>query len=168
MRVSLLVPEPAVAGARLGVELLAQQRGGLLITLVMGELPERQHGLARIDVVEAVILRLVTVDFSVRRDERTDRVFGEFNVVRVVRLFVQFEQRQREQAGGVIPFGLAARFPDQTVTAARHFRIGQPQRPLQRRGAGKFFRRRVRRTGSAGEKARTRTKNVMNDHESNA
>ena len=47
MRIPLFVPEPAIAGARLGLELFSQQSRSLLIPLFMGELPEIQHRLAR-------------------------------------------------------------------------------------------------------------------------
>jgi hypothetical protein len=88
VRIPLLVPEPAIGRARLGVQLPAEQRSGLLIALIMRDLPEGQHRFAGIDGIELIFRNFVALDAAVRRDERTDGVFGELDVVRIVHLLI--------------------------------------------------------------------------------
>ncbi len=70
--ISLLVPEIAVAGPRMGIELAAQRPQGFGVTRVPGLAVEQEQDLAGVDVVEAVFVALVTLDRPVRSDPEVD------------------------------------------------------------------------------------------------
>ena len=81
--IPLLVPEPALACARLSGELFTQQSGRLLVAIFFRNLVKRQNGLARVNVVEVVILCGITLYLPVRRNERADGGFSEPDVAGV-------------------------------------------------------------------------------------
>ena len=66
IRVPLLVPEPAIKCARLCVQLLPQNGGRLLITFLVRQRPQREHGLAGIERVQLIFLRPVTLNAAIR------------------------------------------------------------------------------------------------------
>ena len=150
------MPEAALAGAGLRLELLPQQDGGLSVALLIREAMERQHGLAGIEVVEVVVLQPVAPDLPLRRDEGADHGVGELPVARIIHPLAEPDEGEGEQADRIVPFG-GATFPVAPAFTAPHdFRVGHMDRPLKRTGAGKLVRERSvsrsnRRGGQEGE-----------------
>ncbi len=64
------MPEIAVAGPRMGIELIAQRPQGLCVAHVPGFAVEQEQDLAGVDVVEAVLLTLVALDGAVGIDPK--------------------------------------------------------------------------------------------------
>ena len=143
MRITFLVPESALAGARVGGHLGAQGldgRGVGRIFFAPGEGGE-QH-LARREVVDVVVLGLVALDGSVGVDVRRHGPGAELRVSVVAGALPQLNQRQGEHARRIIPAGLALAALERGAQAL-HFGIRQALRPFERGGTVEFgdFRR---------------------------
>ena len=162
VRITLLVPEAALAGAGLGLELFAQKTGGLLVALFVRQAIERQHGPAGINIVEVVVLQSVAPDLPLRGDEGADDGASELPVARFIHPLTELNERKSEQADRIIPFGAATFLVDQAFAAPHDFGVGHADRPLQRTGAGKLARERCigRPNGRAGQESDQKKRTV--------
>ena len=119
-----LVPKHALFGTRLGFELTIDGIHGGAILGLAHQVIELVEGLARIDVIEVVLLRVVMLDGAVVLDKEIDIVIGESQVALLTRDLVQFDERLDHAAVNIVPGVLLA--------GANLFDI--PSRRLRRRG----------------------------------
>ena len=119
-----LVPEHAFFGARLGLELAVDGVHGGTVLGLAHQVIELVEGLARIDVIEVVLLGVVMLYGTVVLDKEIDVVIGESQVALLTRDLVQFDERLDHAAVNIVPGVLLA--------GANLFDI--PSRRLRRRG----------------------------------
>lgn len=119
-----LVPKHAFFGARLGLELAVDGVHGGTVLGLAHQVIELVEGLARIDVIEVVLLRVVMLDGTVVLDKEIDVVIGKGQVALLTRDLVQLDERLDHAAVDIVPGVLLA--------GANLFDI--PSRRLRRRG----------------------------------
>ena len=98
-----LVPEDALFGTRLGLELTVNGVHGGTVLGLAHQVVELIEGLAGVDVVEVVLLGVVVLDGAVVLDKEVDIVVGEGQVALLTRDLVQFNERLDHAAIDVVP-----------------------------------------------------------------
>ena len=119
-----LVPKHALFGARLGFELTIDGIHGRTILGLAHQVIELVEGLARINVIEVVLLGVVMFDGTVVLDKEIDVVVGERQVALLTRDLVQLDERLDHAAVDIVPGVL--------LTGTELFDV--PGRRLRRRG----------------------------------
>ena len=119
-----LVPKHALFGTRLGFELTIDGIHGRTILGLAHQVIELVEGLARINVIEVVLLGVVMFDGTVVLDKEIDVVVGERQVALLTRDLVQLDERLDHAAVDIVPGVL--------LTGTELFDI--PSRRLRRRG----------------------------------
>ena len=103
-----LVPKHALFGARLGLELAVNGVHGGAVFGLAHQIVELIEGLARVDVVEVVLLGLVVLDGAVFLDKKVDVVVGKDQVALLTRDLVQLDERLDHAAIDIVPGVLLA------------------------------------------------------------
>ena len=103
-----LVPKHALFSARLGLELAVDSVHGGTVLGLAHQVIELIEGLARIDVIEVVLLRVVMLDGTVVLDKEIDVVIGERQVALLTRDLVQLDERLDHAAVDIVPGVLLA------------------------------------------------------------
>ena len=103
-----LVPKHALFGARLGLELAVNGVHGGAVFGLAHQIVELIEGLARVDVVEVVLLGLVVLDGAVVLDKKVDVVVGKGQVALLTRDLVQLDERLDHAAIDIVPGVLLA------------------------------------------------------------
>ena len=103
-----LVPEDALFGARLGLELTVNGVHGGTVLGLAHQVIQLIEGLARVDVVEVVLLGVVMLDGAVFLDKEVDIVVGEGQVALLTRDLVQLDECLDHAAIDVVPGVLLA------------------------------------------------------------
>src|SRR4051812_27523095 len=98
------MPEAAFMGARVRLQLLAQERGSLPVLLLTRHPVEREQASARENVVKVVVLCFVSAYGSVRIDEAVYDVLDVVKIFSVPRLVPDAFDALEEDALLVTPF----------------------------------------------------------------
>jgi len=107
--VDVLVPEVALLGAGLGLQLAADDINGLAVFLLAVNVVQGEQVLALIHVVQVVLLGVVGLDGAVFLHKIVDEVFGEIQILLVARGVVQAQAGRDHAAVDVVPLvGFAA------------------------------------------------------------
>ena len=107
--VNILVPEVALFGAGLGVQLAADGIDGLTVLFLSVDVVEGEEVFALIDVIEVVLLGVVGLDGAVRLHEIIEEVLGKVQILLVPGGLVQAQGGGDHAAVDVVPLvGLAA------------------------------------------------------------
>ena len=103
-----LVPKHALFGARLGLELTVNGVHGGTVFGLAHQAIQLIEGLARVYVVEVVLLGLVMLDGAVFLDKEVDVVVGKRQIALLTRNLVQLDERLDHAAIDVVPGVLLA------------------------------------------------------------
>ena len=128
VRVDLLVPESALARARMGAHLCPQQVGGLAEALFVGLVVEVEQELARVDVVDVILGRVVVEDGARGVYHRVGVGVDVVEDVFAAVAFGHFDEREELEPRAVVP---AQRCPEVEVGRvghAFHFRLRHQHR----------------------------------------
>ena len=88
-----LMPKHALFGTRLGLELAIDRVHGRAILGLAHQVIELVEGLARIDVIEVVLLGIVMLDGAIVLDKEIDVVIGKGQVALLAGDLVQLDER---------------------------------------------------------------------------
>ena len=102
--INLLMPEPAVAGAGLGVQLGAQQRGGLFVFFLSGLLIQEHELPPVVQVIQVACFPAVPGDAPVRGHHAVERVMNIIEVCTVSRQRVQHFHAAPDHTVIIAPF----------------------------------------------------------------
>ena len=83
--IDLLVPEVALLGAGLGLQLAADRLNGVAVALVAGQVVQRKQVFALVDVVQVVLGGVVGLNDAVVLDKVVQKLFGEVQKLLVAR-----------------------------------------------------------------------------------
>ncbi len=123
------MPEAAFGNPRMGFHLGAQEKNRLLVLLDACFLKEREQWFSRIDLVDVVFFQIIGHDLAIIIDELIIIGIGVLEVPLVTGGLPNFQNGQKGETFGILPFWLFAKIHHPWLGTSFHNRFDHAHRP---------------------------------------